>query len=175
MSSFVVDPRHVDYIVEAAFAFGPKAELTLGMRPVQAMTLNELGRALAQFNVEAVAYRYSEKVEPGGFYPERMIDYHFRVSKLEYRPEAVVKAIRCYRYQASDHPAWEGSDIERMLDDLVAVMERSLPARLLKIVDDGFGAKVPLYRTTSYFDELPWEITEDTELTDVPVTNSWEG
>ena len=91
MSAWLVTEGHIDVIVQGAI----QLDLT------NAEDATETGRTLLLENYRSLAARYGDSI------PED-IGYHFRglPEGVEVDPAAVLQAVQCYAYQASEHIEW---------------------------------------------------------------------
>ncbi len=95
-----------------------------------------VGQMLLTENVESVCYRYSD-CEPGGDLPGTIgetnaEDYTYRpVNSYDLPPETqsvvILKAVRCYIYQACEHPGWSTSEAKSFCEALTVKMINQLP------------------------------------------------
>jgi hypothetical protein len=129
MSAFVVSREHIDAIVATAL-YGVGQHSSLGTKGPGAMELRyygfngptQLGQALERENYASVNYRYREQEEPRGPY-EWPMDAHGTPADVPYRVKLPTVAeafrlVRCYVYQACEHPTWDESSVRRFCDDL---------------------------------------------------------
>jgi hypothetical protein len=115
MSAFIVDKKHIDFLVTAAYHY----DLTFNLKGwVSARTadLDALGHALWQENLESVAYRYPEDT-PNSRPGPVSDNIDLEVAMYRHTPchgpshaIQVLKALSCYEYQSCEHPGWKDSD-----------------------------------------------------------------
>jgi hypothetical protein len=135
MSAYIVDKRHIVYLVAAALSSrisnprlhssftyhcnGKRHGLSLGDFDAAADFANMLWRE----NIKSVAHRYpneSSATLPGP------VDEDFNVRPNDFRrekfstfePAQVFKAIDCYEYQSCEHEGWEQSEAFAFCDAL---------------------------------------------------------
>jgi hypothetical protein len=107
MSAFLVSKKHVDTLVSAAIKFGMSGMASLP---------NSLGQTLWDENVKSVNAGIGPKANKR--------TYEFTAVEVP-SPVAVMKAVQCYQYQASDHAGWEGSAAAEFCDLLIHAAIRS--------------------------------------------------
>lgn len=106
MSAFVVQPKHIDFLLSYANERGLKFhEVELGriIRTYNASInddLDALGRVLTAVNVASVNYRYRENEKPPAYNFR-----HFRMGSLG-SPVQVLTACDCYDYQSCELPEY---------------------------------------------------------------------
>ena len=124
MSCYLCEPKHINYLVSqvenlisrrdgASFAHdGGRVYIQRGFDSLpsfaQSVTLQGLVEALRTENMESFNYRYKEKdalIESFVYRPR------FRNETKSYTAHLaeVSSAIRCFEYQACEHPGWETS------------------------------------------------------------------
>ena len=92
---------------------------------------DDIGAAFVRECVASVAYRYGEAPEgetlpgPVDRYYLRPYAYRRTVHRLTV-PEAL-KALDGFEYQACEHPAWEGSAVRALCDELRRAVYRRMP------------------------------------------------
>ena len=105
MSAYVVDPAHIDVLVDAAYQFqgSPQNRLQWSYRhDLRDLTRSELGRMLLDENVRSVNYRYREAENPSV--------YLYRPTNRIFKASQVLMAIRGYEYQACEATEWQESE-----------------------------------------------------------------
>jgi hypothetical protein len=152
MSAFEVDETHIDVLVSAALAAGkdfywyhqpadaPRTEpgealpgesstegryaaylagLRENKRTVTRANAGMWGAVLVAENKRSVNHRYDEDdIED---------PYQFTFYAGPFDPVAILKALNCYEYQASEHPAWKTSEAREFCEALRGEMIRRLP------------------------------------------------
>lgn len=117
MSAWVVDKVHVDLMVEVATRTGNDS-LTYrenGEWKVAARSKrDEIGQMLVMENVASVSHRYPGDDVAAGELPGPTEAYYlgpYRYTDRQYQPSwaEVLNLVRCYEYQACEHPGWEES------------------------------------------------------------------
>lgn len=96
MSAFVVCDTHLDALLTAACAWDMDIRGTFGM-PVE-----RLGILLRAVNQDAVNDRYADSDEPPA--------YRFAMLPGVPDPAVILKGIRCYSYQSSEHHALDADE-----------------------------------------------------------------
>lgn len=139
MSAFIVDKRHIDYLVKAALELGEGYATYDGER-VTRFNATSVGSKLWAENIASVRYRYCNSEwddMPGPVPTPSAVDYGYQDPGLEIDPIVTLSAIRCYEYQSCEHDEWEASASKRFCEELMYFAISSLPG----------------------YDEEPWEIT----------------
>jgi len=132
MSAFVVDKAHIDALV-GAIVWGPKGATGNTWRlydpdteqPLTVDDADRVGVELWNENVRSVAYRYpqdtgsGDRPGPCDFSDDQVPAYTFPITMTARLSAAeCLKATHCLRYQSCEHPQWQGSRAERILDTL---------------------------------------------------------
>lgn len=129
MSAFVVSDAHLNYMLNALVQYG--ADRWQG--PPDSKELENLARELRAENNCSVNHRYE------GRYPEDLgAEQPSPFRRAHVDPVTTLKAVQCYRYQASEHDGWE----------------RSRAAELCRQIESLAIAHLPGY------DAAPWGIDE---------------
>jgi hypothetical protein len=128
MSAWIVDPGHIDVLVNAAAQFG-----TLDGADPRAV-----GQLLWRENHRSVNYRYGQR--------SRTPSYPLRTTEAPLHPIAVLKAIGCYEYQSCEHKGWDTSAAHRFVIKLEAAIAAQHPEQFAE------GA----YRDNPIYDRAPW-------------------
>ena len=142
MSAFEVSNTHIDALVNAALRgdrHGPlswyfgeiewdgdidhyNAALAKARREVTRENAETWGAVLLAENRASVNYRYTEdEIEAPYIFTE--IPGHLGALDAV----AILKAIRCYAYQACEHPEWKASEARAFCDALTVQMINMLP------------------------------------------------
>lgn len=120
MSAFIVGPKHIATIVDAALSkrgnVYDRGEFVLGVTPDKR---EELCAMLADENAASVNHRYNDKQEAARGFP--FVPYRDGTDTLK-----VLKALACYEYQSCEHDGWNASKAralckwlrERLINDL---------------------------------------------------------
>ena len=153
MSAFMVNKRHVDFLVTAGlrlvrppsgaigwFApaevcpethqrgapWGPAAqdEASRRRRELTRETASLVGAMLWAENRRSVDHRYDEE-ELEDCYEFAEYHGHYR-QHGEIKPVDVLSALRCYEYQSCEHPEWEASEAHAFCEALRQLAIRSL-------------------------------------------------
>ncbi len=101
MSAFIVNRKHIEYLVEAARKWSVDC---------YNHTPEKIGQILMDENVRSINYRYKESYKSSG--------YGIHRATLDIDPVQVIKACNCLDYQSGDHPEWEESESCKFLDSL---------------------------------------------------------
>ncbi len=102
-------------------------------------TAGQVGAMLLAENRRSVDHRYDEdELDPSEAY---IYERFPRDITHSFAPVEILSAIRCYEYQACEHPGWETSEAHAFCRALEAAAIRALPG----------------------YDSAPWEITAETE------------
>ena len=109
MSAFIVNKKHIDYIVTVLYNDNPFLTKEF---------LNKTGQTLVNENFKSVNYRYLESKNPYEYIFEPVICTN---------PIQVLKAINCLDYQSCEHEGWKKSDARKILDDIRDICIRKLP------------------------------------------------
>lgn len=139
MSAFVVGIPHIDYLLSAGmsrsilrlqgydltwFASEPGHDPTAewyreNKRTLTPATAGRVGAMLLAENQASVNHRYTrdELEEP----------YLWREVRGPFDPVVVLKAAKCYAYQACEHEEWNGSEARQFIDSLIHVAIDALP------------------------------------------------
>lgn len=144
MSAFMVDDKHIDYLLTAAMQYGdhghmtwvdpavelppfssanPKPwELACAKRRKQVDHTNasEVGMMLLGENLKSVNHRYDENELEAEVY-----EYNRYPGRIT--PVQTIKAVRCFEYQACEHPDWEKSEAKSFCDSLTVYAIQHLP------------------------------------------------
>lgn len=122
MSAFLVDPRHIDYMINGALKLGIGGfALKLGAVKLDYMTASKIGTDLWAENFRSVNYRY------GGNDASLEYQHSAFAKRLPFDPVVLLKAVDCYEYQTCEHPGWEKSDARRFCAGLRSLAIASLP------------------------------------------------
>lgn len=91
-------------------------------------------------NVASVRYRYADS-NPDDMVPSWILaeGYEFTDPHVEMTPVEVIKAVRCYEYQACERPEWRASEAYQFCKALTDAMIACLPG----------------------YADAPWEWTQD--------------
>src|SRR5690606_5210681 len=128
MSVWIVDPRHIDYLVQWAHrrrSTIDRVRVEMSKVPeemryahdglylrVQELTSTDLGRILMAENIRSVRYRYPEDsadMLPGPVDQSGIWRYTFRPIANDLDPAWVVQACRCLQYQSCATPDYRES------------------------------------------------------------------
>lgn len=137
MSAYMVDRHHINYLIDAALYCGQKVfrwyhsgrhcELHAG----DFDRASEVGQMLWDANRESIVARYPDTRD--NFYDNAPgtigEDYEFAYRPL-YRqcdPVQIIKACRCFAYQACEYDGWEDSEAHAFIDSLVVHACSELP------------------------------------------------
>lgn len=135
MSAYIVEKRHILYLVTAAWAGRfrftwwhneTSHELPEGDYDRAA----EVGNMLWQENIKSVSHRYpheSSATLPGPVHAESAITAADFPIFLEHDPAQVLKSCDCYEYQSCEHQEWKGSESFAFIDALRNRTWRRLP------------------------------------------------
>lgn len=136
MSAFVVNPEHINAMVDLALTNQPGPSFHYwhegsGSHEVTMETRHETARMLLRENIESVAARYPDddrSMLPGPF-PTPDPDEHQHVVRPGTLPNPVeaLKLIRCYEYQSCEHAGWESSEAAAFCKFLTGAMIAKLP------------------------------------------------
>lgn len=152
MSAFEVDKTHIDVLVSAALAAGKDfywyhqpagaphtepgealpgessgadryaaylASLAANKREVTRANAGTWGAVLVAENKRSVNYRYdADEIEA---------PYEFTYYAGPFDPVAILKALHCYEYQASEHEGWKASEAREFCEALRGEMICALP------------------------------------------------
>lgn len=126
MSAFQVSPNHIATMVDAAllhrmgsFYHHPSRRSVT----VRHETREDLCKMLAQENLASLEARYEPK-QPG----LPVFDFPRHPSKaLHASPVALLKAVKCYEYQACEHDGWRASEAFAFCEALKGTLIRVLP------------------------------------------------
>ena len=129
MSAFVVDNKHIDYLITAALRFSGGHMTYLHSRnPVDWTYLghenaSEIGVMLLAENVRSLNHRYGVS--------EPVPDYTYLCRPDHFYPEFgaanVLKAIECLDYQSCESPDWEQTTAYRFLEALKQTAIEQIP------------------------------------------------
>lgn len=150
MSAFIVDNRHIAYLIAAGLRrnqngplcwlvplpvpaeayqrgepWGPESVpyRQMARRELTRDTADAVGHMLLAENFNSVNHRYAEEGEPETFF-----EYiEPRVTADGFAPAQVLKAIHCLEYQSCEHPEWEQSEAHAFLKALEARIIRTIP------------------------------------------------
>lgn len=147
MSCYVVELEHVDYLLEAGLSQsrneGPLRWVCEGhFHMLTEENAGEVGAMLLGANLESYRHRYGHNEEAleeaeGQVYP---LDRR-RARWLVIDPVQVLKSVRCYEYQACEHPGWEGSEAQAYCQALTVRMIYRLPG-----MEDAVWGAPPAYK-----------------------------
>jgi hypothetical protein len=137
MSAFVVNDRHIDYMLAAGLKYGRDglrwldpadteetdfergqvwgatavANAQTRTRELTRDNISNVGRMLLLANARSVAFRYDE--------PFDLPLYDYTTSKGdEIDAVQTIKAVACFRYQSCERPEWERSEAAAFCDAL---------------------------------------------------------
>lgn len=115
VSAFVVDPKHIEYLVSAAVLY----------RSHDRGCVNEAAAMLEEENRKSVAYRY-KKVRGAS---AAVFGEGGRSPRLtcHVTPVQTLKAVRCYEYQSCEHPGWAESEARDFCEALMHAAIHHLP------------------------------------------------
>ena len=125
MSAFLVSEKHISILVGAWLALPSvfRPPLPVAWEDNDGSGLTGVGRCLLRENMASLAAHYHDKIDE-----QALADYYFdshaadRLSIVE-----KIKAVHCYRYQASEHEGWEKSDARHFCEDLESALVHELP------------------------------------------------
>ena len=122
MSAYIVDKRHIDYLVAAALYYGEKRRgpLMFGKVPITKDNADFVGQRLWEENFKSVNHRYTENT-----LVEEYVFQRWNTEKIT--PAQVVMSVHCYEYQSCEHEGWETSHAAEFCNRLIRVMARCLP------------------------------------------------
>lgn len=137
MSAYMVEKHHIGYLVAAAFDRAYRIDAHL--QP--SLTMHEMAELLSLENARSIVYRYPQ---------DSMDDTMHTWAKGEVesmlwmaiKPEQVIQSVRCYQYQACEHPGWNESRAKDITDRLLMAAVRVLPA----VEKAEWGAPEPMSR-----------------------------
>ena len=109
MSAFIVNKKHIDYIVTVLYNDNPFFTKEF---------LNKTGQTLVNENFKSVNYRYNESDKPYKYIFEQVKNIN---------PIQVLKAINCLDYQSCEHANWKKSNARKILDDIRDICINKLP------------------------------------------------
>lgn len=160
MSAYLVDRKHITYLIEAAAkyeAYVPKPVVD-GIEPdrpfdyVHKFTHKEkeaLGQMLWDENVASLEGRYPDTKKtreyPGTAEAAEDVAYYVHPQKQTFHPDfdfdpaQVFAAIACYEYQSCEHKEWDTSEAHNFCYHLMKDVGRKLPGR----EEAAWGAPVP--------------------------------
>ena len=142
MSAFIVNDRHIDYLVSAGMKWGivwlapsetpadvyqrgapwgPGSVENVKRRSRKITSkadAEKAGAMLSATNRESVNHRYNENEI------EEMYSFR-RVFELE--AVQVIKALDCYEYQSCEHPEWEASEALNFCNALRSMAGHKIP------------------------------------------------
>lgn len=150
MSAYIVEKKHILYLVEAAtdrrigvphggcFSWYhrevPALRHTARRRELHCGDYDraaEVANMLWCENIKSVSHRYpneSSGTLPGprncGFVIE---PHNFSSFTTDFDPIQVIKACHCYEYQSCEHPEWETSEAYCFIESLKSAAVRQLP------------------------------------------------
>jgi hypothetical protein len=135
MSAFMVGSLHIDALLSAGMhraytRYGPLSWFTVDpdtrpdfdtyeegsrwreahRRQLTRHTANDVGAVLLDENQDSVNYRYNDD--------ELEEIYQFKDVPGYPDPRVVLQAIKCYEYQACEHPGWATSEAKRFCEAL---------------------------------------------------------
>lgn len=146
MSAYIVAKPHIDALVRVALE-GPAGRPANRDAPWYSMRwyhnleshnlrddINRAGRMLWQENYKSVECRYpgctdEDRPGPVGLKLEDIKAYTYPARQTVRHLTAVeaLKALRCYEYQACEHPEWEASEASQFCDALRIDLIEALP------------------------------------------------
>lgn len=131
MSAYVVDTAHIDYLVQAAIAYGQGGYMYIRGERTEYHNADMLGAVLLQENIASVMHRYPDCAVddlPGPIPTQTVEGYTYREGGLpQITPVAVLKAISGYEYQSCEHPDWTSSAAYEFCQQLRAAAINKLP------------------------------------------------
>jgi len=151
MSAYIVDRRHIDYLLTAGFRlayppYGPMrwqspdetpadvhqagspwgpgylAHIHKVQRTLEAGTADMVGAMLWEQNYRSVNFRYDEEG-----WKNAVPDYTYSEFYGKIDPVQVLKAISCYRYQSCESPDWDETEAAAFCDALESYAIKALP------------------------------------------------
>lgn len=130
MSAYICELPHINAL--ACYAVDNRLWSSNDMSPSCPCTEQEqLGALLYAENAKSVAYRYTEE-------PEDDYEFHF-VQTIANSAVQMIKAVRCYQYQACEHPGWDKSAAHTITE---AIIEHAI-ARIPGYDSADWGWKAP--------------------------------
>jgi hypothetical protein len=141
MSAFIVDRKHIRYLVEAASRFPShriqggrlvwydgevRHDLKLGDHEGQ----ERMGQVLWTENIRSVSYRYQDdtlNTLPGPIGESYVYGKHHSFPFVDVKAVQTLKACDCYEYQSCEHPEWETSEAKSIIDAIRKVAIHALP------------------------------------------------
>jgi len=123
MSAYIVDRNEIDYLVFVAHAWrGGRLSIYTKGEGWRDVTKRELGQLLWDENIKSVEHRYpSDAIDqlPGTIGDAPYIYDASPSVWLTIDPLQVIKAAKCYQYQACEHDGWHDSTAKHFIDGLI--------------------------------------------------------
>jgi len=110
MSAFIVNKKHIDYILSTNL-YSKYENATMEK-------LNAIGQELVNENFKSVNYRYHENNQPYKYYFQPVLNFN---------PIQALKAVNCLDYQSCEHPTWENSNAKKILESIKNSLITMLP------------------------------------------------
>lgn len=147
MSAFMLDKRHIDYLISAGLTLPGRGDTLRWLMPAPVNPAayergNWAGAAAAdEFRARARYLRRENAEHVGAMLTaenRRSVDHRYDEEELEdwyeflaydrrIDPVQVLKAIACYRYQSCEHPEWQDSEANAFCNALEHAAINALP------------------------------------------------
>lgn len=128
MSAYMVDHRHIHYLIEASQSrrINPYGSLPLPLGP------EAVGQMLWDANLESIHARYPDTIENPSATPGPINEtYIYRHKSLlhlhNFDPVQVLKSCTCFEYQACEAETWGNSPAKKFIDALFQRAVMALP------------------------------------------------
>lgn len=139
MSAFMVEKHHVGYLVAAAFARNHGSCTADYIKPE--LTMRGMAELLSLENARSICYRYPQDSMDDTMHTWADGEVESMLWMV-IKPEQVIQSVRCYQYQAREHPGWETSRAKDITDRILMDAVRNLPA----VEAAEWGAPEPMSR-----------------------------
>ena len=143
MSAYVVDRKHIDYLVNTASNWRTMKVWDDELGEWVTLTKKELGQMLWDENVKSVSSRY-EECDPfnlPGCTGDAPYLYEETSTHWPLDLPQIMKACHCLEYQSCEHPEWSDSKAKAFLEGLCKKAEQCLPG----YEDAEWGAPEPAF------------------------------
>ncbi|MBK9976224.1 MAG: hypothetical protein IPP14_15770 [Planctomycetes bacterium] len=142
MSAFMVEKHHIGYLVAAAFAPGFRAATYIkSMLGDPEKPEHALANLLSLENARSITYRYPQDAMDDVMHTWERGEVE-SMCWAAMNPAQVIQSVRCYQYQACEHPGWKDSKAKEITDNILMAAVRSLPA----VEKADWGAPEPMSR-----------------------------
>lgn len=128
MSAYMVDNRHIQYLIDAADRLG-RGGFTwyhegrgFALSTFSDGNASEAGQMLLDENLKSINARYPDMTGVAGSYKHNRVLFSDELDRVQ-----VIKSVHCYQYQACEHAGWGDSEAKSFTDGILSRAIHTLP------------------------------------------------